>query len=376
MIEAKKRICLVGPTHPYRGGIAHHTTLLYNALTEHHDVLFVSYSRQYPKILFPGKSDKDPSTHSLKPAKVEYLIDSVNPFTWLRAANRIVRFKPDLLVIPWWVVFWFPQNLSIISRVKKKTGCMLTLLCHNVIEHEASKLKTTLARYMLSKADRIITQSKQETTRVRELLGEDAPVITGFHPTYAPLGVKEFDQNQARSILDIKGKVLLFFGFVRPYKGLDVLLSAMPRVLAHHNAVLLIVGEFWKDKGVYLEQIKRLGIGNSVKIFDDYVPNEKVGLYFAAADLVVQPYRSATGSGISQLAYGLNKPVIATRVGSLDEVIENGKNGRLVMPNDPDALAAAIIESLQVEPLARLNHHASQTSERFSWEGLKSLITD
>lgn len=376
MTKKNKRLCIIGPTYPYRGGISHHTTLLCKTLREEHEVLFISFSRQYPKLLFPGKTDRDPSQTGLEVDKVEYLIDSVNPLSWYKTARRIAHFKPERLIIPWWVIFWVPQFATIVTLVKKWCGSKITFLCHNVIEHEASAVKVALSRFMLSKADRIVTQSSQETVKVQKLLGQKAPVKTGFHPTYAPLGGKLYDRSLARKTLNLNGKILLFFGFVRPYKGLDVLLEAMPLVIAQHNATLLVVGEFWKDKEAYLRQISDLNIGDNIKIIDDYVPNEDIGLYFAVADLVVQPYHSATGSGICQLAYGLKKPVIATRVGNLDEVIDDRVNGRLVPASNPETLAKALNESLQDDILNKLNNNAAKTSDRFSWERLGALLCE
>lgn len=372
----KRRLCLLGPTYPYRGGIAHHTTLLCETLRKKHDVLFVSFSRQYPAFLFPGKSDMDTSNAGLRAKDVEYLLDSVNPWTWFATARRIARFRPERLIMPWWVVFWAPQVATVATLVRRCCGAKIVLLCHNVVEHEASELKMALTRFALARADMLVTQSRQETEKVRLLLGEKASVVTGFHPTYASLAGELPKREQARATLGLKGKVLLFFGFVRPYKGLDVLLNAMPAVLKQHDAQLVIAGEFWKDKDSYLQQIKRHGIGEHVTIFDSYIPNEEVGRYFAAADLVVQPYRSATGSGISQLAYGAQKPVVATSVGNLDEVIVDGVNGRLVPPEDSAALATALSQSLEGETLSMLTRNAATTRDRFSWDRLGELLCE
>lgn len=368
------RISIVGPTHPYRGGIAHHTTLLWEALREDNEVQFISYKRQYPALLFPGKSDKDPSTEAIQAQGVDFLVDSVNPVTWIQTARAIVRFKPDLLVLPWWVAFWAPLYLVLTTWVRLFLPTRIVFLCHNVLEHEPSFLKRLITRMTLSRADGIITQSRQESEKAKELLGKDFPVTTGFHPTYAPLAGAPLDRVQAARELNLTGNILLFFGFVRPYKGLDVLLDAMPTVLAARDVTLMVVGEFWKDKERYMEQISRLGIGGHIRLVDEYVPNESLPRYFAAADIVVQPYRSASGSGVSQLAYGFGKPVVATRVGNLPEVIRHGENGMLVSPSDSANLANALITSLETETLNRLTAHARETGDRFSWSRLASLV--
>jgi len=370
------KISIIGPTYPYRGGISHYTTLLCKALRRHHQVQFLSYIRQYPSFLFPGTTDKDPSKQPLRINDVEYLIDSINPLTWFKAARQISEFNPDLLLVPWWVVFWIPQYFLIIKLVKKKTKSRIVFICHNVIEHKSNFLKVLGSKLVFGLANHIITHSREETEKVRKLLGPDVSAATAFHPTYADLDIALPKKDAARHELGLKSPyLLLFFGFVRPYKGLDLLLEAMPHILAHRDVTLLVAGEFWEGQEIYLKQIERLGIKDHVIMVDKYVPNEEVGVYFSAADLVVQPYRSVTGSGICQLAYGLDRPVVATDLGNLSEVIENGINGRLVQPGNIDGLALAVIDSLDPGTLSDFNKAAAQTKKRFSWERLVAVIT-
>jgi len=368
------RLVLIGPTHPFRGGIAHHTTLLCQALRVNHEVKFISFTRQYPRILFPGKSDRDPSKQPVKVDNVDYLIDSLNPITWSLAARTIQEYGPDKIVLPWWVAFWVPQFWSIITLVKHHLQSEVVFVCHNVVEHESSLMKRWASKTVLSKADRLITHSKEETRRLKDLLGGNPNVITAFHPTYAGLSKMEYTKEEAKEKLGLVGNVLLFFGFVREYKGLAVLLEAMPFILKDKDVTLLVVGEFWKDKQKYLDKIKKLGITSKVNIFDEYVPNEEVGLYFAAADLVVQPYFSATGSGVCQMAYGFDRPVVATKVGCLPEVVDNGMNGRLVEPGDVQGLAKAIVESLDSNHLLTLSQNAAKTKEMFSWVRFAEIV--
>jgi len=367
------KVVLIGPTYPYRGGISHYTTLLCRNLREQNEVKFISFKRQYPKILFPGKTDKDPSSEPLKIDNVDYLIDSLNPVTWMKTAKEIIKYRPDKIIFNWWVAFWTPQMLAIINRVKKKIDAEIVVVCHNVVEHESSKLKAVLTRLVLSKADRLITHSQAETDKCVKLLGENANVITAFHPTYTDLSSGRHNKAQAKEKLGISGNCLLFFGFVRPYKGLDVLLDAVD-LCADKNMTLMVVGEFWKDKQKYIEKISQYGIGPRVKIVDRYIPNEDIGLYFAAADIVAQPYISASGSGVCQTAYGFDRPVIATDVGSLSEVVQDGVNGRLVEPGNAVALAEAIDDSLKPENLGRFTEMAGKTKEKFSWAELVDVI--
>jgi len=368
------KICLLGPTYPFRGGIAHYTTLLCRALRRNCDVKFISFRRQYPKILFPGQSDKDTSREPLKIDNVDYLLDSMNPLSWIKVFQSINAYKPNKVIIPWWVAFWTPQFWSIVSLIKRNLQSEIVFICHNVIEHESHIIKKIAAKAVLSKADRIITHSREDTLRLKDLLGNGVDTITAFHPTYMDLSSRRYTKDQAKEKLGLTGNVLLFFGFVRQYKGLDILLDAMPIVLKEKKITLLIVGEFWSDKQSYLDKIDLCGASANIKIVDTYVPNEEICIYFAASDLVVQPYISASGSGICQIAYGFDRPVIATNVGSLAEVVSDGVNGRLVEPNNPRSLAQAIIKSLLPKTLSRFTMNAIKTKEKFSWERMANIV--
>lgn len=373
-MSGAKRLVLIGPTYPFRGGIAHYTTLLCRTLRQKHEVKFISFTRQYPKLLFPGKSDRDTSHSPVRVDEVDYLIDSLNPLTWRAAAKAIIEYRPEKVILPWWVAFWMPQFRTILKLMRRRIEPEVVFICHNVVEHESSAIKKRLTRMALSLGDRFITHSREETLRLQQLLGQGVNVVTAFLPSFAELSRERYSKRVAKAELALSGEVLLFFGFVRPYKGLGVLLEAMPRILREKQVTLLVVGEFWKDKGEYLAQIERLGIGPHVRLVDEYVPNEAIGLYFAAADLVVQPYLSASGSGISQIAYGFDRPVIATKVGSLPEVVEEGQNGWLVEPNNPQMLAQVILLSLEPRVLEKVTAGAARTKEKFSWEKMAEIV--
>ena len=250
------------------------------------------------------------------------------------------------------------------------------MICHNAMEHEGHPLKKLATRLILSRADRILTHSDQDTEQLKAMLGDNHRVLTAFHPTYAPMVREIPSREESRRNLSVQGNVLLFFGFVRRYKGLDVLIEAMPRVLAQTRVTLLVVGEFWKDKEVYLSRIQELELEPHVRIVDRYIPDEEVGLYFSASDLVVQPYHTASGSGVTQLAFGFGRPVVATNVGNLPEVIQDGQNGRIVEPGDIESLARAILDSLDPKMLDRFQAGALLTRERFSWDRLVEMICD
>ncbi len=369
------RIVTIGPTYPFRGGVSHYTTLLCGKLSEEHDVLLVSFRRQYPDFLFPGKSNYDPSVDPILAPNVEYLIDSLDPLSWLSAVKRINAFRPDMVLFQWWVTYWAPHFFVISERLRRsKIAPEIVFICHNVFEHENNLLKKMLTKAVFSRVDRFITHCHQETSRLKLLLGQKANVQTAFHPTYKDFCSLKVTKEAARMKLNLSGNVLLFFGFVRKYKGLDLLLEALSHVTKKKSVTLLVVGEFWEHKAPYLKAIEKLGLNGCVVIVDAYVPNELAGLYFAAADLVVQPYIRASGSGVAQMAYGYDRPVIATSVGSLSEVINDKVNGRIVLPEDAYGLAEAILDSLEPSNLKTLTKNSAKTKEKFSWERLVHII--
>jgi glycosyltransferase involved in cell wall biosynthesis len=367
-------ICLIGPSYPFRGGISHHTTLLYRHLRASHRVQFFSFKRQYPDWLFPGRTDIDPSRVPIQEEDTKSIIDSMNPLTWLQVACKIIKSQPDLLIIPWWVSFWALQFSTIALLVKAFSKTEIVFLCHNVIEHESGFWKKYVTKLTFLLANRFVTHSQDETRKLHQLLGKDITVTTAFHPTYLELASTSLSTESAKKELGLSGTALLFFGFVREYKGLKTLLKALPNVIKTKDVTLLVVGEFWKDKEMYLDMIQELGIPHAVMIIDKYVPNEELGTYFRAADLVVQPYASVSGSGVCQLAYGFGRPVIATDIGSLREVIQDRINGRIVPIGDPKALAEAILESLQPHVLKLYTTNSARTRDKFSWEAFIDMI--
>src|SRR6056297_3008020 len=333
---------LIGPTYPFRGGISHYTTLLYEHLKNRHEVRFFSFKRQYPGWLFPGKSDIDPSQAHISVPGAERVIDSVNPATWLKTAREIIKYDPDAVVLPWWVSFWAPQFMVMAGLVKRYSRARIVFVCHNVVAHESTLLDKIATRMVLGLGDGFLVHSDADRRNLLQMLPE-AKVCKRFHPTYDVFQFAGFDRDECRRQLGVGGNVLLFFGFVREYKGLKYLLAAMPEILQQVPVTLLVVGEFWKDKAGYLDVIRELGIGDNVTIVDEYIPNEAVGKYFAAADLVVQPYVSATGSGVVQVAYGFERPVVATDVGCLPEIVEHGRTGYVIPPASSKSIADAVV---------------------------------
>lgn len=375
-------IAIIGPTYPYRGGIAHYTTLLTQHLraTGHNAALF-SYTRQYPRWLFPGKSDHDPSATPLQ-VPCQYTLDPLNPRSWWRTAQLIAQHQPNVVILQWWVPFWAPSLIAVAQLVRRRTQAKIVLICHNVVPHEGdTSLRRRIAQLVLRQADRIVVHSMQDQQIAQQLV-PNAVVLRTALPTYAA-----FEQLAASSEhhalgreLGLEGKqVLLFFGLVRPYKGLPVLLDALPSVRQQlPNVHLLIVGEVWGSSAPYTEQIARLDIGDQVTRVDRYVPNEEVGAYFAAADVAVLPYVSATQSAVVQMAFGFGVPVITTTVGGLSEAVAHERTGLLVPPRDANALAAAIIHFFHdnLGHAMRAAIAVEQHEGRFGWDALVKLIED
>ena len=366
-----EKIALLGPTHPYRGGIASHTTFLCDALRKKHDVTFFSYASQYPKWLFPGKTDRDSSEEAFTTDDVHYLLDPMKPWTWHQTARAIYECKVERLVVPWWVVFWAPCYYYIISALKFwQPSLTVTFMCHNVVEHEDHFLKRLLTKAVLSLGDTFVVQSGQDETRLRHLIGPRSGIIRGFHPIYEDIAAENTEITPKNEEAQ---NTILFFGFIRHYKGLDILLEAFAK-LKNQRAKLKVVGECWKNFDEYLQLAKSLGIADRTTFVNEYVPNEEVGDHFQKASLVALPYRSASGSGICQMAFSYGLPVVGSAVGSIAEVVVHNQNGFLVQAESPDALAMALDEALKPSINERLRHGVLNIRDRYSWQALAETI--
>jgi glycosyltransferase involved in cell wall biosynthesis len=366
------KIVIVGTAYPLRGGIAHYNAILYRHLSARHSVDIVTFTRQYPSIFFPGKTQDEKGGHE-SAVPTEPLIDSINPWTWYTAAKAISQKKPDLLIFKYWMPFFAPCFGTIARLVKRWTGAKVLFICDNVIPHERRIGDTALTRYAFAAVDSFVVQSAAVEKELQAFHPQARYELVP-HPVYEIFG-SLMPKEQARRELGIRDeRVILFFGYVRRYKGLHILLDAMPAILESVNVKLLVVGEFYDDEQKYRQQIAEKNLGERVFVHSDYVPNEEVSRYFSAADVVVLPYVSATQSGIVQIAYQFDKPVIATDVGGLAEVVLNERTGFIVKPEAPEEVANAVIRFYKEGREPEFVHNVSVEKKKYSWENLVQAI--
>lgn len=364
--STRPRIALVGPVLPFRGGIAQHTTMLHRALAGRADLLTISFSRQYPRWLFPGESDRDPAYANHREAGVRYEIDSLNPFSWRRAAGAIVDFAPAGVIMPWWSVYWtfcFHHIAAAVARA----GIPLVFFCHNTDDHEDAAWKRALTAWVLGTTDRFVVQDRHGRQALLERFPKSR-VLVHPHPVHGHF------PPAAGSLARRAGLELLFFGFVRPYKGLDILLDALA-LLPGRDIKLTIAGEFWSGVEQWQARIEALGLQDIVELLPRYHSEQETAELFARADVVVLPYRAATGgSAVIPLAYRYGKPVIATEVGGLADVVEHGRTGMLAAPS-AEAMAKAI-DSMSAERAARMRGDIEVLAASMTWDGLASTVFD
>ncbi|RMG80770.1 MAG: glycosyltransferase [Bacteroidetes bacterium] len=367
-MSGKKKIIIVGPAYPLRGGIANFNESLANSLQKQNfETEIVSFTLQYPSLLFPGKNQKDYRSKPPYPLKITPKINSINPFSWFHTANYIIRQKPALVIFRYWIPFMAPC-LGTIGRRLKAAGLQTVVITDNLIPHEHRPGDKILNRYFLNSFQKFVTLSKSVA---RDILKEkpSAQVVTSPHPIYDIFGEK-VPKNEARKLLQLSEneKVILFFGFVRKYKGLHLLLEALAKEeLKPLNLKLIVAGEFYDNKDEYLHLVNQLNIKNQVIFKDEFIPSEDVKKYFSAADIVVQPYLSATQSGVTQIAYHFETPMLVTNVGGLSEIVEHQKTGYVVQP-DPKEIAFALKHFFENRRYEEISSHVKNKKHQFSWE--------
>ncbi len=365
-------ILILGTAYPLRGGIAHYNALLYTHLSKKHSVSIISFKRQYPKIFFPGKTQQEQGDAGL-PVQSEALIDSINPLNWIRVGLLLRKRNADAVIFKYWLPFFGPCLGTICAIIKWKRKTKVTAICDNVIPHEHRPGDFVFTKYAFMFVDSFIVQSDSVERDLQSMV-ESPRYKKVAHPVYEIFG-QRIPKSEARQLLNIRDeKVILFFGYVRGYKGLHVMIDAMKEVKKSVKVKLLVVGEFYDDEEKYRWHISDAQVRDVIDVVSEYVPNEKVGEYFSAADAVILPYLSATQSGIAQIAYNFDKPVIATNVGGLAEVVVDGVSGLIVPPNDPVKLGDAIKRFYSEGMEAALSAGAAREKKKYSWENMVTAI--
>lgn len=364
-IPHRLRIALIGPMSPYRGGIAHYTSQLRSALSQACDLVPVSFSRQYPSWLYPGESDIEPGSGDSWDADVAYLLDACSPGSLRRAAMHIARSGCDAAVVSWWTLFWAP-GMAYTARLLRKNGIPTIYLCHNVADHGASAPGRFAMRLLLRGADAYIVHSAEQQQALQHM-ARGRPVLHLLHPVY-----RHFPS--ATSTPARRGRLeLLFFGFIRPYKGLDVLLKAL-ELLQDQDVHVTIAGEPWEEEVSLRRRLAQYRVPN-LELRPGYLEASEAAELFARADIVVLPYLDATGSGVASLAYHYSRPVLASRVGGLVDAVIDGVTGWLVDAGDPAALAAALAR-LTRENAGACRPHIEEFCRVHSWEAMAGSICE
>jgi len=370
-------IIMIGPVYPYRGGIAHYTSLMIQELQKKHNGTMVSYKLQYPRILYPRGTQKDYENRAFQIEPTHYLVNTICPFSWFKTACFIKSQRPDLVIVQWWHPFFAPAYWSILGFIKKY--CKIIFLCHNVFPHEKFPMQKFLTRMTLYRGNAFIVHSKLDEQDLLSL-NPAAKYIRTVLPTYKAFNQTNIDKAEAcRKLgLDNGEKILLFFGFVREYKGVKHLLDAMPQIAKSlPDCKLLIVGDILEnEKDDYAQHVENTGCRENIIVVNGYVPDSEVENYFVASDLVVLPYESATQSGIVQIAYGFGKPVVATNVGGLPEVVLDNETGYIVPPFKSKELADAIVRFFAEHKAEEFHKNIEREAYKFSWERMCDIVEE
>jgi D-inositol-3-phosphate glycosyltransferase len=365
-----KTVKIIGPAYPYRGGIA--TTnerLAQEFLAMGFYVDLETFILQYPSFLFPGKTQFNEKS-APEDLRIKRTINSVNPFNWLKVGIRIRRESPDLVIIRYWLPFLAPCLGTIAGRIRKNKHSIIICLADNVVPHEHRPGDRQLTNYFIQRIDGLIAMSKSVLT---EALSFRKNLTVGYcpHPIFDNYGEKlSFEDAKHKLNLDSNTRYLLFFGFIRDYKGLDLLIQAFAdERLRKFPVKLLVAGEYYSSPETYLNLIKEKKLEGLIELRTDFIPDHEVNLYFSAADMVVQPYKSATQSGVTQIGYHFNKPMLVTNVGGLSEIIADGKIGYVVEP-DISGIANALVDFYVNDRRAEFEENVIEEKKKFSWDNM------
>lgn len=362
------RVTIVGPVYPYRAGIAYCTTRLAEELSQQFDVSVVSYKRQYPRRFYPGTSDVDESLRDRTPRHAQFLLDVVNPLTWITTGWRIRRSKPDAVILVWWIWVWAIPYRVLIAMLSRRANVILQ--CHNIGDKEPARWKSWLTNLVLRRGDVLVVHAETELLEATQR-ARGRRIVSAHLPVHQ-LGGETPSRDVAKQSLDLAGRnVALFFGHVRPFKGLDIALRAWREI--ESDVVLLVAGEaWWKSE----EEFRELAEGmRNVRLEFRYIPDSEIATYFAAADVVLVPYRIEAQSGVVMTAFHFGRPVIASRVGGIPQIVSHGVNGYLVPPEDPAELARAVDRFFSTADRAQFEEEARRSAQVHSWEDYGNLLS-
>ena len=365
------KICILGPAHPYRGGLAAIMETMARVFANRGDEVSIrTFTLQYPSILFPGKS-QTVDTPTPEDLNIERCVNTINPFNWIRLGRRLRRERPDFILLKYWTPFMAPC-FGTIARIARRNG-HTKVLCQidNVQPHEHHIVDRPFNRYFLRSVDGFIYMSEQVHRELRDYTA--VPALFSPHPMFENFGSRAERTEACRHLgLEPDKRYLLFFGLIRDYKGLDILLDAWAKI-TNDNLRLLIAGEFYTDPAKYMPAIE--GLGERVVLRNAFVADEDVKYWFSAADAVVLPYKTATQSGVTQVAYNFGVPPIVTDVGGLAEIVPDGKVGFVVNP-DAESVAEAIEKLYKDDTLERFRSNMQEERKRFSWDEMCDRITE
>ncbi|NQU88410.1 MAG: glycosyltransferase [Mariniphaga sp.] len=344
-------------------------------IKEGHSVRFETFTLQYPGFLFPGKTQY---ADWEKPAdlKINRSINSVNPFSWIKVGRKIKNEKPDIVIFKYWLPFMAPCFGTIARIIKKNKYTKIISIADNIIPHEKRIGDNILTSYFMKAINGMVPMSKSVKDDIN-IFRKNLPVKLCPHPVFDNFG-EELDQNIALKKLGLNEdfKYFLFFGFIRDYKGLDWLLNAFAdKRLRDFKVKIIVAGEFYSDSKPYYELIEKLNLSDHIILKTDFIPDEDVKIYFSAADMIVQPYKSATQSGVTQIGYQFNKPMLVTKVGGLPEIIPDKKIGYVVEPNT-EAIANALYDFLKNERKHEFTENVKKEKQKFLWSSMVSAILE
>lgn len=367
-----KKIVIVGPAHPLRGGLASFNERLcreFNAMGW--DARIYTFSLQYPSFLFPGTTQYSSEP---KPADLQIAvkINSVNPVNWLQTGQELKRLAPDIIVVRYWLPFMGPALGTILRIAKRNRQTKIVCIADNVLPHEKRPGDKMFTGYFVKSIDAFITMSDKVMLDLRKFTSK--PAVKVDHPLYDNFGAAVSKQAaRAHLGLPAEDKIILFFGFIRRYKGLDLLLRAMcSEEMKQSEIKLLVAGEFYEDRAPYDELMAACGLSNII-LRTDFVPDSEVKFYLSAADFVIQPYRSATQSGVTPLAYHFEKPMLVTNVGALPDLVPDERVGVVTEPT-PEAIEAGILKLYKFGETHFISHIQSEKT-KYSWKKLADTIT-